>query len=107
MFLKYAHGFVVLPGGYGTMDEFSEALVLIQTLKQANFPVILMGSDYWGGLLDWMNGKMLAEHHYISVEDRKVFTVVDEPEAVTKILVDFRDAKGRVGIELPAGMKKV
>jgi uncharacterized protein (TIGR00730 family) len=107
MFVKYAHGFIVFPGGYGTMDEFSEALVLIQTLKQANFPVILMGSDYWGGLLEWMNEKMLKEHHYISAEDRKVFTIVDEPEAATKIIVDFREAKGRVGLELPAGMKKM
>ncbi len=54
MFLKYAHGFVVFPGGYGTMDEFFESLVLIQTLKQAFFPVVLMGSDYWDGLTKWM-----------------------------------------------------
>jgi len=107
MFLKYAHGFVVLPGGYGTMDEFFESLVLIQTLKQASFPVILMGSDYWGGLLEWMKETMLGEYKHISPEDMDVFTVVDEPEAATKILVDFREAKGRVGIELPAGMKKM
>jgi uncharacterized protein (TIGR00730 family) len=106
MFVKYAHGFIVFPGGYGTMDEFSEALVLIQTLKQANFPVILMGSEYWRGFLDWMNEKMLKEHNYISPEDMDVFTLVDEPEAATKIIVDFRDAKGRGGMELPAGMKK-
>ncbi|MCX5637270.1 MAG: TIGR00730 family Rossman fold protein, partial [Planctomycetota bacterium] len=59
MFLKYAHGFIAFPGGYGTMDEFSEALVLIQTLKQASFPVILMCSDYWNGLIAWMKEKML------------------------------------------------
>ena len=52
MFLKYAHGFIVFPGGFGTMDEFFESLVLIQTLKQASFPVILMGTEYWGGLMD-------------------------------------------------------
>jgi uncharacterized protein (TIGR00730 family) len=106
MFVKYAHGFIVFPGGYGTMDEFTEALVLIQTLKQANFPVILMGSEYWRGFLDWMNDKMLKEHNYVSPEDMDVFTLVDEPEDATKIIVDFRDAKGRGGMELPAGMKK-
>jgi len=106
MFLKYAHGFIVLPGGYGTMDEFFESLVLIQTLKQASFPVILMGSDYWAGLLDWMKEKMLSEYKHISPEDMDVFTVVDEPEAAAKIIVDFKEAKGRVGIDLPPGMKK-
>ena len=106
MFLKYAHGFIVFPGGYGTMDEFFESLVLIQTLKQASFPVILMGSDYWGGLADWMKEKMLSECGYIAPEDMNVFTVVDEPRVATKIIVAFRKAKGRVGIDLPAGMKK-
>ncbi|MCK4752879.1 MAG: TIGR00730 family Rossman fold protein [Planctomycetes bacterium] len=106
MFLKYAHGFIVFPGGYGTMDEFFESLVLIQTLKQASFPVILMCSDYWGGLIDWMKEKMLNEHNYISPEDLDVFTVVDEPKVATKILTDFRKAQGRVGIDLPSGMKK-
>ena len=106
MFLKYAHGFIVFPGGYGTMDEFYESLVLIQTLKQASFPVILMGSDYWSGLVDWMKETMLGKHNYISPEDMDVFTVVDEPEAATKIIVDFKKAKGRVGIDLPSGMKK-
>jgi len=106
MFLKYAHGFIVFPGGYGTMDEFYESLVLIQTLKQASFPVILMGSDYWGGLIDWMKKTVLNKHNYISPEDMNVFTVVDEPEAATKIIVNFKEAKGRVGIDLPSGMKK-
>jgi uncharacterized protein (TIGR00730 family) len=107
MFLKYAHGFIVFPGGYGTMDEFWESLVLIQTLKQASFPVILMGSEYWHGLIDWMKKKMLKEHAYISPEDMDVFTVVDEPRAAVKIIVDFKEAEGRVGIELPPGMKKI
>ena len=106
MFLKYAHGFVVFPGGYGTMDEFFESLVLIQTLKQAFFPVVLVGSDYWDGLIKWMTEKMLKQHNYIAPEDLDVFTVVDDPHAAVKILVDFKKAQGRVGIELPAGMKK-
>ncbi len=106
MFLKYAHGFIVFPGGYGTMDEFFESLVLIQTLKQASFPVILMGSDYWKGLTNWMEEKMLKEHNHIAPEDMNVFTVLDDPQAVVKIIVDFKEAQGPVGIELPTGMKK-
>ena len=107
MFLKYAHGFIVFPGGYGTMDEFFEALVLIQTLRQAYFPVILMGSNYWEGLIQWMREKMLKEHKYIAPEDLNVFTVADEPNSAVEIIVNFREAQGRVGIELPPGMKKV
>ena len=107
MFLKYAHGFIVFPGGYGTMDEFFESLVLIQTLKQASFPVILMGSDYWNGLVEWMKETMLGKHQYIAPEDMDVFTVVDEPKVATKIIVDFKEAKGRGGLDLPNGMKKL
>jgi len=106
MFLKYAHGFIVFPGGYGTMDEFTEALVLIQTLKQAYFPVILMGSDYWEGLIEWMKEKMLKQHHHISPEDLNVFTVLDDPKAAAKVIVDFKESKGRGGIELPPGMRR-
>ena len=106
MFLKYAHGFIVFPGGYGTMDEFFESLVLIQTLKQASFPVILMGSEYWEGLVNWMEQKMLGEHKYIDPEDIDVFTVLDDPKAAVKVITDFREAQGTAGIELPAGMKK-
>lgn len=106
MFLKYAHGFIVFPGGYGTMDEFFESLVLIQTLKQASFPVVLMGIDYWEGLLTWIKEKMLAEHRYIDSEDLHVFTIADTPEAAVKIIKDFKETEGRVGIEMPSGMKK-
>lgn len=106
MFLKYAHGFIAFPGGYGTMDEFTEALVLIQTLRQAYFPVVLMGREYWAGLIDWLKGTTLGKHRYISPKDLEVFTVVDSPEEATKIIVDFREAKGRGGIYLPAGMRK-
>ncbi|MDD5458525.1 MAG: TIGR00730 family Rossman fold protein [Phycisphaerae bacterium] len=106
MFLKYAHGFVVCPGGYGTMDEFFESLVLIQTLRQASFPVILMCSDYWDGLIRWMRETMLEKYGYIAPKDLDVFTVVDDPKDVAKILVDFRDSKGKVGFEMPEHMKK-
>ena len=107
MFLKYAHGFVVFPGGYGTMDEFFESLVLIQTLKQATFPVILMGSDYWAGLVDWIKTRMLDEHKYIAPEDLDVFTMADDPKDAVKIIVDFKEGPGRSGIELPPGMRKI
>jgi len=106
MFLKYAHGFIVFPGGLGTMDEFFESLVLIQTLKQASFPVILMGSDFWDGLIYWIKEKMLKDADYISPEDLDVFTIVDKPEEATKIIIDFKKAQGRVGLEMPPGMKK-
>jgi len=108
MFLKYAHGFIAFPGGYGTMDEFTEALVLIQTLKQAFFPVILMCSDYWGGLVDWMRDKMMREHDYVSPDDLEVFTMVDEPQEAVKIITDFRESQGHSGLDLPAaGVRKV
>ncbi|MFZ2147322.1 MAG: TIGR00730 family Rossman fold protein [Sedimentisphaerales bacterium] len=106
MFLKYAHGFIVFPGGYGTMDEFFESLVLIQTLKQASFPVILMGSEYWEGLLRWMKEKMLEERGYIDPEDLHVFTLVDDPHEAAKIIMNFKETQGTFGIELPTGMKK-
>jgi uncharacterized protein (TIGR00730 family) len=106
MFLKYAHGFIVFPGGYGTMDEFFESLVLIQTLKQATFPVILMCSEYWEGLTSWIKTKMLGEHQYISPEDIDVFTMADDPQTAVRIIKEFKEAEGRVGIDLPPGMKK-
>ena len=106
MFLKYAHGFIVFPGGLGTLDEFIESLVLIQTLKQAFFPVILMCSDYWQGLIDWIQQKMLKEFGYISPEDMDVFTIVDKPETAVKIIVDFKEAQGLAGLHIPEGMKK-
>lgn len=104
MFLKYAHGFIVFPGGYGTMDEFFESLVLIQTLKQASFPVILMGSEFWNGLVGWLNEKLLDDHGYISPEDKFVYTVEDDPKAAVKTILDFK-RKGRSGLDMPPGMK--
>jgi len=106
MFLKYAHGFIVFPGGYGTLDEFFESLVLIQTLRQASFPVILMVSDYWQGLLDWTKKTMLDAHGYISPEDLNVFTVADDPDVAVRIIVDFRQKQGHSGLAMPPGMKK-
>jgi uncharacterized protein (TIGR00730 family) len=106
MFLKYAHGFIVFPGGYGTMDEFFEAATLIQTLRQVQFPVILMISDYWKGLIEWMREKMLRENGYISPEDLDVFTILDDPDAAVRIIVDFKERQGPSGLAMPPGMRK-
>jgi hypothetical protein len=83
MFVKYAVAYVIWPGGFGTMDEFFEALTLIQTRRIKSFPVILMGSEYWGGLLDWLKNTMLHEKK-ISPEDLELIQVVDDPEEAVK-----------------------
>ncbi len=106
MFLKYAHGFLVFPGGYGTLDEFTESLVLIQTLKQASFPVVLMGREFWQGLIDWVQTKVLNENGFISPPDMDVFTVADDPDTAVRIIVDFKKAQGQSGIVLPPGVTR-
>ncbi len=106
MFLKYANGFVVMPGGFGTMDEFFESMVLIQTLKQAHFPVILMGSEFWAGLISWIKDTMLAKNSYISPEDLDVFTIEDDPAKVAQLIVDFQKSNGLPGLSQPPGIKK-
>lgn len=85
MFVKYSQGFVIFPGGFGTMDELFESLTLIQTGKIHNFPVILMGSDYWGGLVDWIRARLLANGN-ISPPDLELLKLVDEPAEVVRIL---------------------
>lgn len=85
MFTKYAQGFIVLPGGFGTLDELFEALTLIQTNKIGKFPIVLVGKSYWTGLVDWLKTTML-DHHNINPEDLDLFSVVeDATEAVTVI----------------------
>jgi uncharacterized protein (TIGR00730 family) len=106
MFLKYAHGFIAFPGGYGTMDEIFEALVLIQTLRQAHFPVILMVKDYWEGLLRWIEETMLKDNSYISPADLHAFALLDDPEAAARIIIDFKERQGPGGLAMPPGMKR-
>ena len=106
MFLKYAHGFIVFPGGFGTMDELFESLVLIQTLKQVQFPVILMCREFWDGLIGWIKGAMLDENGYISPGDLNVFTVTDDPKEAVKIITDFRQKHGQSGLTIPSALKK-
>lgn len=88
MFLKYSQGFVALPGGFGTMDELSEALTLIQTNKIAKYPIILVGKEYWKGLVDWWREKVLVEE-YISPQDMDFFQVVDTSDEVIKVINEF------------------
>jgi uncharacterized protein (TIGR00730 family) len=106
MFLKYAHGFIAFPGGFGTLDEFYEALVLIQTLKQAHFPVILFGSDFWGGMVDWLQNVMFKKHQYVSDEDMAVFCLCDDPQKAADVIIDFNKSDKAAGIVEPAGLKK-
>ncbi|MFC1807608.1 TIGR00730 family Rossman fold protein [Candidatus Omnitrophota bacterium] len=88
MFVKYAKAFVVLPGGFGTMDEFFEAITLVQTQRLESFPVILVGKEYWKGLIDWIKDKMLKDKR-ISAKDLDIFHLTDSPDKVLQIIKDF------------------
>jgi uncharacterized protein (TIGR00730 family) len=85
MFVKYAVAYVILPGGFGTMDELFESVTLIQTHKIKPFPVILVGSDYWKGLLDWMVEVVLKEGR-ISPADLDILRLIDEPEEIVRVI---------------------
>ncbi len=85
MFVKYSVAYVILPGGFGTLDEFSEAITLIQTHRIKPFPVILVNRAYWKGLLDWMR-KMVCSECMISLEDMDIIQVIDQPEEVVKAI---------------------
>lgn len=89
MFVKYSQGFIVMPGGYGTLDELFEALTLIQTKKIGRFPVVLVGSSYWSGLVDWLKTTLLEQENNISAKDLDLFTIVDEPEAAVEVIEKF------------------
>ena len=85
MFVKYSNAFVIFPGGFGTLDELFEALTLIQTRKIKNFPVILFGSEFWAGMLDWLENAIL-KNRYIAAEDRGLLNVTDSPAEVVEII---------------------
>ncbi len=89
MFVKYAQGFVVLPGGFGTMDELFESLTLIQTEKIGKFPIVLIGKDYWTGLLDWIKGTLLEKSNNINKEDLDLFFLTDSVDEAVKFIDDF------------------
>jgi uncharacterized protein (TIGR00730 family) len=90
MFVKYSEAFITFPGGFGTLDELFDALTLIQTKKVTNFPVILFGTEYWGGLIGWMREKVLAANNIVQ-EDVDSIHLVDEPEKVRDIVVAFHE----------------
>ncbi len=89
MFVKYAQAFVVLPGGFGTLDELFEVLTLIQTKKITRVPVILVGKEFWGGMSDWIKNVMLEQAHNISPDDMDLIPIVDTPEEVATIINNF------------------
>ncbi len=91
MFVKYSQGFVVMPGGFGTLDELFEAITLIQTHKIDKFPIILVGSEFWSGLVDWIKTTLLDSFNNISAPDMDLVQVVDTPEEVIEILDKFYD----------------
>jgi len=89
MFVKYAHAFIVFPGGLGTIDEFFEAITLIQTGRTPHFPVILVGRDFWEGLIDWMKGTLLKADK-ISKSDLEIFQIIDEPKEIIRAVTKFK-----------------
>jgi hypothetical protein len=94
MFVRYASAFVVLPGGFGTLDELFEALTLIQTSKISHFPVILYGRDYWQGLLDWVSEAVLANAN-IAAPDLALLRALDDPREVCAVAAAAAAAQGR------------
>lgn len=89
MFVKYSQGFVVMPGGFGTLDELFEAITLIQTKKIGKFPIILVGSEYWKGLIDWIENVLRDQYTNISPEDMNLIKIVDTSDEVVEIIDNF------------------
>lgn len=89
MFVKYSQGFIVLPGGFGTLDELFEALTLIQTKKIGRFPIILVGKAYWSGLIDWIQSTVLEAENNISAPDLKLFSIVETPDEAVRVIEEF------------------
>ena len=96
MFVKYAQAFVLLPGGFGTLDELFESLTLIQTNKIERVPVILMGSDFWGGLMDWVKKVMLEKHDNINEKDLDLIKIIDDPELVIAEINEFHKNENKL-----------
>jgi uncharacterized protein (TIGR00730 family) len=89
MFVRYSQGFIGMPGGFGTLDELFEALTLIQTKKIGRFPIVLVGTDYWGGLKNWLYETVFSLEGNVSEGDFDIFHIVDTPEETVKIINDF------------------
>ena len=95
-FIKYSQAFVVLPGGFGTMDELFEALTLVATGKITKFPIVLVGREYWSGLLSWLKETMLARAN-IGPAEFTLISVVDHPEEVVAVIREAHDGQGLIG----------
>lgn len=89
MFVKYSQGFVVMPGGFGTLDELFEAITLIQTKKIGKFPIILVGTEFWSGLFEWVKNVLLEKYHNVSAEDMNLIKIVDTADEVVDIIDNF------------------
>jgi uncharacterized protein (TIGR00730 family) len=89
MFMKYAQGFVIMPGGFGTLDEFFEAITLIQTNKIARFPLVLVGKKFWGGLIEWVKEQQMTENPFIAETDLNLFSLVDTADEAVSAINDF------------------
>jgi uncharacterized protein (TIGR00730 family) len=94
MFVKYSQAFVVLPGGFGTLDELFEAITLVQTKKVTRFPIVLVGTDYWSGLIDWINHTVLPGGK-ISPEDTDLISVTDDPAEVVRSVTVAHETQQR------------
>lgn len=101
--VKYSMGFVYMPGGFGTLDEFFEVLTLVQTRRIPQFPLILYGSDHWHGLLQWLRGTVV-KGRYIDREDEELFSVVDTPQEVAELILNYRRQVG-VPTSVPPGFQ--
>jgi len=93
-FVNYSIGFVFMPGGFGTLDEFFEVATLVQTQRIPEFPMILFGKEFWTGLLAWMESRMLGKSKFISPGDMDLFTVTDDPQEVIDVIVDYQRRVG-------------
>jgi uncharacterized protein (TIGR00730 family) len=93
MFVRFASAYVVMPGGFGTLDELSECLTLVQTRKTRRIPIILVGSDFWSGLLDWLKDRLVGER-MIDPLDLDLMRVLDDPDAIVEAIFDFYENRG-------------
>jgi hypothetical protein len=89
IFVKYSQGFVVMPGGFGTLDELTEALTLIQTKKIGRFPIVMVGRDFWKGWVEWVRRTLLKKESFVSEEDLDLFSLVDTVEEAVQVIDDF------------------
>jgi uncharacterized protein (TIGR00730 family) len=93
MFVRFASAYVILPGGFGTLDELSEVLTLVQTGKSRRIPIILVGGDFWRGLMDWMRNTLVGEG-MIGAEDMNLLQIIEEPEAIVEAIFGFYEGRG-------------